>query len=661
MKTIRHTEILAAICDTFLPSIQKQGDTDGYWARKGSENGVPTQILFALKRAKREDQQQFEQLLDLLASPMLGLTWFGPLKSFEQLTPLQREKMLKRWARSPISHLRNAFNALRKLCGLIYFGDIPAGTEANPNWKTIGYEPLAKDQRIDNSPLNLLTPGATKSFDCEVLVIGSGAAGSVVAAQLAAQGKDVIILEKGQYFQTHEFHQQEFRSLNQLFEAGGLLTSQDGSITTLAGATLGGGTTINWAACLRTPDYVLDEWAKFGNPHFNDPAYVQGFEAVEKRNHVNTNFEHDAQNLALLRGAQKNNYSVATIPLNLKQPNDLAPETAWKSLGYACYGDRYGIKQGACQTFLQDAVNHQARIITGVEVQRILIQNGAAVGVEANINNTETGLKERITLRASKVVVAAGALHTPVLLLKSGLNHLQIGRNLFLHPVSPTAAFYESDITPWQGPMMSVVVNEFARLDGNYGVRLECPPLHPGLAAFALSWDDGEKFKALMADLKKLAVQIVITRDKYPGRVTVGRLSGQPVIHYKLSLYDRKHLLKGILESAKMQETSGASQIIVPHNNPIHYKPGIDSPHKLAAEIKNRNWRPNDFGLFSAHQMGTCRMGGNKDAPVKPNGESREVRNLFVADGSLFPTASGVNPMLSIQALAYYVAGQISD
>lgn len=658
MNQDRQLSALAAICDTFIPSIQKDIDHDHYWSRSASDVGVHERILHAIQKAKKEDQIQFKQLLGLLASPMLGLTWLGPLKPAHKLSVAQRAVMLKRWAASPIPDLRNAFNSLRKLAGLIYFGDTPPGTPPNLNWKTIGYEPIEPVKRdIPTLPLHEVPNNGV--VECDVLVIGSGAGGGLVAAQLAARGLDVVVVEKGSYTPPQEFDQREFRTLQRDFEAGGLLTSLDGGMTVLAGSTLGGGTSINWAATLRTPDYVLEEWAQAGNPQFREKAYLEGFDFVEQRNGVNTNFQHNPQNKALLESAQKLGYEVGDIPLNVRFPTDIPVETAWKTVGFSCYGDRYGAKQGSVQTFLPDAVEHGARIYTFVNITRLLIQNGEVRGAEGKATPIVPGQMRDVTFKAKKVVVSAGALHTPVLLLKSGLTHPQIGQNLWLHPVAATAAFLPDDTLSWYGPMMSVIVREFERLEGNFGVRLECPPLHPGLAAFALNWENGETFKAQMAEIRKLAVQIAITRDKFGGKVTVGKLSGQPVIHYKLSDYDKKHLLRGLAESVRLHEAAGAKQIMVVHNQPIHYIPGKDRLEDCLAEITRRQWRANDFGLFSAHQMGTCRMGGNDDSPVKPNGETREVRNLFVADGSLFPSASGVNPMLSIQALAYYVSRQI--
>jgi choline dehydrogenase-like flavoprotein len=660
------TAALAALCDTFIPAIQQADDPDGYWARSASSQGIAEKIQALVASTKAEDRVRLEQLLALLSSPLLGLSWLGPLKSAERLSPAQRERLLHRWANSPIPELRNGFQVLRKLCCILYFGDAAAppggGPSENPNWKSIGYQPISDPARLDPAPLSLFDPGMAEQLHCDVLVVGSGAGGSIVAAELAAAGQDVLVADKGMYSPTHEFAQREFPTLQRHFEAGGLLSAHSGAIAVLAGSSFGGGTTINWAGALRTPDDVLEEWATgHGNPHFVQADYQKGFEAVEKRNNIGTGHRHNPQNAALLQAAQHLGLPVAPIPMNLRFPDDIPAEKAWQATGYSCYGDAYGIKQGAAQTFLHDAARHGTRLLPRAEALRILVEKGEAVGAEFAFAAVD-GQMRHLRVRAKRVVLAAGALHTPVLLLKSGVQHPEIGRNLYLHPVAAVAGLHRSDTLPWQGPMMSVVVQAFAHLDQNWGVRIECPPLHPGLAAFALSWENGRQIKEDLLNLRRTAVHIVLTRDRFGGRVVVGKRSGQPVIHYDLHAYDRGHLLRGLEESARLHAASGVERLSVLHNRPLHFRPGDGPIEAFLPEIRRRNWGKNHFGLFSAHQMGTCRMGGqDKGYPVQPDGRLRALRNLYVADGSLFPSASGTNPMLSIQALAWWVAQEMKS
>ena len=154
---------------------------------------------------------------------------------------------------------------------------------------------------------------------------------------------------------------------------------------------------------------------------------------------------------------------------------------------------------------------------------------------------------------------------------------------------------------------------------------------------------------------------IVLVRDKYAGRIAVD-IHGKPSIVYNLHSFDKAHLLKGMIEAARLHLTAGADEVYFPHNSMQTYikEQEINKLDDYEKRMVDWGWRPNQFMLFTAHQMGTCRMGTDaKKHPIKPNGEMREVKNLYVADASNFPSASGANPMLSIMAIAHHIANEL--
>jgi choline dehydrogenase-like flavoprotein len=211
--------------------------------------------------------------------------------------------------------------------------------------------------------------------------------------------------------------------------------------------------------------------------------------------------------------------------------------------------------------------------------------------------------------------------------------------------------------------MMTALSNEFTRLSGTWGVKLETPPVHSGLLAMALPWLSGKAHKEEMLNARRLGAFIVLTRDKDGGEITLNK-RGRPSVRYAISPFDLAHLQRGILESARIHQAAGASRLYLPHNHtaPISLRRNTASLEAALGDMYARKWRPNDFPLFSAHQMGTCRMGGSRAThPLSPEGETYEAKNLFVADASAFPEASGANPMLSIQALAHYTAQRIKE
>jgi choline dehydrogenase-like flavoprotein len=253
-------------------------------------------------------------------------------------------------------------------------------------------------------------------------------------------------------------------------------------------------------------------------------------------------------------------------------------------------------------------------------------------------------------------------------LLRSGLDSPPIGRHLYLHPVAALASRYATPIEPWSGSPQTVLSEHFAHLKDGYGVRIEAAPAHPGMLALATPWEGGRAHKEAMRAAAYQAVTIVLVRDTGEGRVTLDR-HGEPVLDYWPSARDRYRLMRGMHEAARIACAAGAVRVSTLHTPPITLeseggRPGAVTETRLqalGAEILRRGVVPNRVTLFSAHQMGTCRLGANRrQAVADPYGQVYGVTGLYVGDGSGFPTASGVNPMLSIMALAERVAGRIA-
>ena len=645
---------LEAICNTIIPSIVHQDDPDGYWKRKASDVDIPQQILRMIGALGEQEKNEFRKLLSILTVPILGMTWGGPLRGAQDLQPFQIERMLNRWANSLSNDLRNAFNKLKKICCLLYFGSSDAGVD-NPNWISMDY-PGPLDYPVDPNFQPLPVLDLQEDLEVDVVVVGSGAGGAVVAQKLSAKGYKVVVVEKGGPFQRNDYTQREVEMMDKLFEKKGLLTSTDGGVLFLAGSTLGGGTAVNWGASLRTPDFVLEEWAQaHQNPHFLD-HYEKHFEFIEQRKSITSEIsQHNVQNNLLSIALTINNLHHDVIPRNMKYPGFLTEGQAWNAEGYASLGDKYGIKQSVNETFLKDAVAAGASIVTNATVQKVLIENGSAVGVEVYNQNTH----QTKTIRARKVVLAAGALHTPCILKKSGAKHREIGKNLYIHPAFPVPAVYDHKVEGWYGPMMSTLSESFAKLNGNFGFRIETPPVHAGLMGVANSWVSGRQFKEDMLKSAQTAVFLILIRDISGGSVSM-TADGNLDIQYKLASAEQQFFKKALHEVVKLHRSLKAEEISVLHNDLLRLKKDDPDLDKFLSKISGRKWQPNYYTLFSAHQMGTCRMGGNtKKHPVDPTGKVLEFEHLYVADGSLFPSASGVNPMLSIQALASHVADQI--
>jgi choline dehydrogenase-like flavoprotein len=426
-------------------------------------------------------------------------------------------------------------------------------------------------------------------------------------------------------------------------------------MSVLAGSTLGGGTTVNWSASFRTPDHVLQEWARdYGFSDAVTPEYQRSFDVVMRRMNVGSDESIPNRNNAMLeQGCKVLGYQVGIIARNVK---------GCEECGFCGYGCPFGAKQGTLKTFLQDAYHCGAQIVVQAHVDRITHRNGIADGAEVTLHD-EDGSTRQVIIEAKVVVVSAGTIHTPAILKRSGLTNPNIGRNLHLHPVVPIFGVFDDPVMVWQGPPMSRFTRDFADLDGRgYGVVLECAPAHPGISAAALPWLSGGEHKRLMQKLHRMANVIVLTRDYYGGEVKIDS-RGQPMLHYKLHPYDAKHLMRGLIEALKIHRAAGTKEVCSPHSVQLMYIEGKSgSFNDYLHQVEEQGFHGNAYALFSAHQMSSCRIAGDPQrGAVQPNGETYEIKNLFVADGSVLPTASGVNPMVSIMGISHYIAQHIKE
>ncbi|MHB8627595.1 MAG: GMC family oxidoreductase N-terminal domain-containing protein [Aggregatilineales bacterium] len=660
MFTDRQLTTLRAVCDTLIPALDCPPDRHGLYARAASDLNVAERLDTGLPDViDAAAQMQLRLFLDALDQSLVNGLLNGIAHPFVELSLDQRTLVLRTWSESRVPQQRQAFQAVKRLTFFMFYSALDE-RQQNPNWPALGYNGPPNAVPSSDKPIKPLTFTEETTLRADAVIIGSGAGGGVMAGELAAAGLDVIVVEKGGYYAEADFSGLELSSNQRLFENQGLCTTADLGVVLLAGSTLGGGTVINWSASFRTPEAVMHEWEQdYGVGGFTGKEYQAALDTVCKRINVNEReCMVNAQNAILERGGKALGYETRIIPRNVK---------GCEECGFCTFGCAFGAKQSTLKTYLQDAYNRGARIAVNFNAERVLIEYGQAVGVVGTALDGE-GQRVKVTIRARVVVAAAGAIHTPALLLRSGLGNAHIGRNLHLHPTTVTFGMYETSVCGWQGPPMTRYVSQFTSLDeAAYGFVLETAPVHPGLAGLTLSWSDGLQHKRVMANLDHLSNVIVIVRDRDGGRVGVNR-AGKPIVHYTLSDYDKKHLVRGVGEALRVLTAAGAYQVSAPHSVPrsVRFEPSLAEADKRAAleqfigGMTPATWQPNRFALFSAHQMSSCRMGGSPArGALDPTGESFEARNLFVADGSVLPTAVGRNPMVTIMAVAHVIAQHV--
>ena len=638
------------ICDTLIPRLQPEaGDDPGLFRLRATDLDIPAQMETVLAELADKKQQRLLRLfLRVIESAAFNLLVTGQPGAFSQLDLQQRTALLNTWAESRIPLARMAFQSVKRLALAMFYATTPGGN-SNPVWPALKYDGPPPSAGSTTRPIQPLIITQDTTLYTDVLVVGSGAGGGVVAAELTAAGLGVVVAEKGSYYAEPDFHGQEYASSERMYERRTVLTTADTGMNLLAGSVLGGGTVVNWTTSLRPPDYVLQEWhTEYGFTGATSPEFQHSLDAVCQRIHVNSD-ESPANplNETLERGCQQLGYEVDVIPRNVHGCEDC---------GFCGYGCRYGAKQSALKTYLQDAYQRDARILVNAHVDRVHIEGNTARGAEITVRGGH-----RVTVKAQAVVVAAGAIHTPAVLLRSGLGNANIGMNLHLHPTTLIFSLFDEPVVGWRGPPQTRMLRRFADLDGDgYGVWMETAPIHPGLGALAFPWASGRAHKRAMQQIAHFSNIIVLVRDRYGGQVTTDS-SGQPVLHYRLHPDDARHLRRGLCEAIRIHEAAGAKAIYGPHQGLCEYRRG-DNLASFLDRVATARMATNTFGLFSAHQMSSCRIGGSSAVgAVKPDGETYEVKNLFVADASVLPTAPGVNPMLTVMATAHYLAREMKS
>jgi long-chain-alcohol oxidase len=635
--TPRQRRALEDICDAFCPS--------GNGVPTARELGVTDAVVEAVsKNPRASERKQLQTLLGLWDTPLLGLIGGGGFKRFSEMTPEQREAVLLSWGSSKLPQRRAVFEALRKAALLFYYMLPGSSGGRNPAWDAIGYDgPLGK---LDGAPPKALTTTPIESdttLTCDVVIVGSGAGGGAAAGVLAAAGLDVIVLEAGGYYDDQDFDGSELGALTRYY-MGAPAATVDQSVALLAGSCLGGGTVVNYTTSFRTPDDVRSEWASHGAPAFTSDDYTASLDAVVERLGVSQEYnEPSTREQKLQEGCVKLGWHVDAMPRGVRQC------AQGKECGYCGLGCRVGAKQSVVKTWLADAYEAGTRLIVGTRVARVLIEGGAARGVAAV---TDQG--HHLTVRSRAVIVACGALHTPALLKRSGLQNRNIGKYLRLHPVTVVWCFYDEEMKPWEGTMQALYSDQFRDLGDGYGLKLETAPLHPHIFIPFSPWNGSREHFALMEGLPNLGGIGVLLRDRDGGEVKVGR-DGEPVVQYKLSDYDSGHVRTGIDGAAQVLEASGARRIFSSHTKWVGYEPGgAGSREQFMTDSDAAGYGAGQISLGSFHIMGSARMGGSPAASAcDPSGQTWDVRDLYVCDGSAFPTASGVNPQISIQAIAH--------
>lgn len=496
------------------------------------------------------------------------------------------------------------------------------------------------------------------SVETDVVIIGTGAGGGISADLLSRAGLQVLLIEEGPLRSSQDFRMQEAQAYSDLYWDSAARKTEDKAINILQGRTVGGSTTVNWTSCFRTPESTLQYWSERHGIHgYGSNDLAPWFQEIEQRlNIAPWALNPNANNSLLQTGANKLGITTQTMARNVKG--------CW-NLGYCGMGCPTNAKQSMLVSCLPDALDRGAQLFTRCRAWNFSHQNGKITQLNALALEANGLVSKTVTLRfkARHFILAAGAINSPALLLRSKLPdpYQLTGTRTFLHPVVISAALMPQPVQAWQGAPQSVYTDHFLQrpFDGAMGFKLEAPPIHPVLFATTLQ-GFGAAHADIMRQFAQVHAQLALMRDGFheesPGGQVKLRSDGSGVLDYVLNDYFWRSAREALLAMAEIQFAAGAKKVYAVHESCS----GYNSWQEAKQAISTLPLKAGMTRVVSAHVMGGCRFGSNeRDSVVQLDGRHWHVSNLSVHDGSLFPTSIGANPQLSIYAMAARLSQQL--
>jgi choline dehydrogenase-like flavoprotein len=491
--------------------------------------------------------------------------------------------------------------------------------------------------------------GRRLDLKADVVVVGSGAGGAVVARELARAGRSVVVVEEGDWVRSAEYGElTPVETMRRCWREAGLSAAvalgETPFISVLQGRCVGGSSVLTGGVCFRIPEEVLHHWSNdLGLATMSPEGVEPHFRAVEEAVHVETvpDGMRSRSTELFVEGAAKLGIPMKPIRRNTQ---------GCRGESRCNFGCPHAAKMSVDFSYLPDASDRGVLIVSDALVERVDVTGGAARGVRGRLLDEQGEPGAPFEVQAKVVVVACGSLHTPLLLRSSGAGSWHVGRHMTLHPGVRVTAIFDDAVEGWDGSMQSVYSDHFAS-DGITLVSVFPPPsilsaAFPGI---------GPKHRENVHKMPRAAVFGAMIHDEGGGRVRrwLGR---EPLVTYRMAPEDRPRLLRAMEIVARMGLSAGAREIAMPIF-------GLDSL-KSERELDDFVAHPPAMRRIECtayHPLGTARMSADpRSGVVRETGEAWQVDNLFVADGSVLPTSIGVNSQLGIMALADKIARGIA-
>lgn len=491
-------------------------------------------------------------------------------------------------------------------------------------------------------------PDTGLELEADVVVVGSGAAGSVVAYELSRSGAKVIVLEAGPYIPSSQFQEHAATAFETLYEDHGNQTNTTGDLAILQGRCIGGSTVVNAAVCFRVPDQVLANWAQeHGLDNLSPEALAPYFDRVEQNLsiHENAPYEVNYNGRLLLEGAGKIGIPAGPATRNIR---------SCALSGHCISGCRTDRKQSMLVTYLPWASELGATILSSTRVEAFEVRNRRVTRVTAVATDTD-GRRKPVRVTAGLVVAAAGAVQTPLLFQKNRIGNSsgQVGRNFACHPSLAVFGEHEHNVYAWVGATITAYAGDIENpLEGGY--LLEAGMVGPVVTS---SWVDGgigSDFVEFMQKSRKLQAAVTLIHDHNVGRVFLD--GDRKQIEYDLDDRDFESMREALRGAARVYFAAGARRVYLPTTR----RTTIERADEIDSVINGLRNGKHMYRLSSYHPQGTMRMGADPTrSVVGPDGRCHDLDNAYVPDASLFPSSLLVNPQLTVYAMASYISDRI--
>jgi len=492
-------------------------------------------------------------------------------------------------------------------------------------------------------------------IDTDVVIVGSGAGGAVVAAECAAAGLSVVVLEEGPHVAAVDYgRMRPSEHMRRLWRDGGMSfavgVGDTPMINVAMGRGVGGSSVLTGGVCFRVPGEIAHTWVhERGLTDLSEEKLEPLYEEVEEIVHVEE-VPASMRSEGVRRfeqGAEKMGYALKPLRRNTKGCN---------GCGMCNFGYPHQAKLSVDLTFLPRAVRDGARIVSDCRVDRVVVKGGRAVGVRGRLLNRGEGRRGRpgdeVHVTARRVVVSAGAWHTPLLLKRSGLGRRggPLGRHLTLHPSFRMMARFDEPIRGWQGALQSAYSDAFQ----SEGITLVSLFVPPGVIAATMP-GFGEQYVGRAKHIPHIAVFGGLIHDQGGG--TVRRVPGrEPLVTYRMAKQDRARIPRVIRLMAETFFAAGAAECFLPVLG-LHAQTADDLAKLDLEHLPGRR-----FECASQHPLGSCRMGvDDRSGAVDDTGRFWGIDHLYVADGSVVPTSLGVNPQLTVMTMALRIARRMLE